>query len=344
MMKPDFDSKFHGQKQVYPSWGEFKRNYEVYEMSAKDKVLANLDLLSLITIYLSFEDILNLSKVGFGCLGDVLKTTRMKDELKKQLFNFLFNKGWGERRPLYGSESFENSQQKLGEYVKIFCLGGLNVKNLFEALLQKFPQAEKNEVKSCFLTREEQPQKCFGENWGVVMTEVGGSLCYMGSTAFILSEMVERYMEDAGLGGSWRKPSWVWKHPNYISRNGCLDEALMAAIISKHEKDGELFDKIQIEGIHLDSETAVMRLETLLNQTKRVGQGYGDELRGYICHLRISTKLTEESWRALHTIMITNAHITWRNMEATPACWMTASDEMIGKFVRISRLKVLFFD
>ena len=38
MMKPDFDSKFHGQKQVYPSWGEFKRNYEVYEMSAKDKV------------------------------------------------------------------------------------------------------------------------------------------------------------------------------------------------------------------------------------------------------------------------------------------------------------------
>ena len=91
MMKQDFDSKFHGQKQVYPSWGEFKRNYEVYEMSAKDKVLANLDLLSMITIYLSFEDILNLSKVGFGCLGDVLKTTRMKDELKKQLFNCLFN-------------------------------------------------------------------------------------------------------------------------------------------------------------------------------------------------------------------------------------------------------------
>ena len=144
MRKPDLESKSLGQEKVYPSWGEFKRSYEVYETAVKNKVLTNLDLMSMVTVYLSFEDILNLSEIGFGCLEDVLKTKRMREVLTKQLFNVLVNEGWGNSKPDCGSESFGRSQQKIVNYAKVFCLTGFDVgfTSLFEALLDKLFKKE----------------------------------------------------------------------------------------------------------------------------------------------------------------------------------------------------------
>ena len=111
MRKSDFESKPLGQEKVYQSWGELKK--KSYETAIRNQVFNNLDLLCMVSVHLSFEDILNLSEVGLGCLEDVLKTKKMREELTKQLFNFLVNKGWGKSEPDRGSAPFERSLQKL---------------------------------------------------------------------------------------------------------------------------------------------------------------------------------------------------------------------------------------
>ena len=96
------------------------------EAARRDQVFNSLDLLCVISVYLSFGDILNLFEVGLGCLGDVLKTRKMKEGLTKQLFSFLVNEGWGRFRnePARGSISFDRSLQETADYVKVFCLVG----------------------------------------------------------------------------------------------------------------------------------------------------------------------------------------------------------------------------
>ena len=96
------------------------------EAAMRDQVFNSLDLLCVISVYLSFGDILNLFEVGLGCLGDVLKTRKMKEGLTKQLFSFLVNEGWGRFRnePARGSISFDRSLQETADYVKVFCLVG----------------------------------------------------------------------------------------------------------------------------------------------------------------------------------------------------------------------------
>ena len=96
------------------------------EAARRDQVFNSLDLLCVISVYLSFGDILNLFEVGLGCLGDVLKTRKMKEGLTKQLFSFLVNEGWGRFRnePARGSISFDRSLQETADYAKVFCLVG----------------------------------------------------------------------------------------------------------------------------------------------------------------------------------------------------------------------------
>ena len=96
------------------------------EAAMRDQVFNSLDLLCVISVYLSFGDILNLFEVGLGCLGDVLKTRKMKEGLTKQLFSFLVNEGWGRFRnePARGSISFDRSLQETADYAKVFCLVG----------------------------------------------------------------------------------------------------------------------------------------------------------------------------------------------------------------------------
>ena len=96
------------------------------EAAMRDQVFNSLDLLCVISVYLSFGDILNLFEVGLGCLGDVLKTRKTKEGLTKQLFSFLVNEGWGRFRnePARGSISFDRSLQETADYVKVFCLVG----------------------------------------------------------------------------------------------------------------------------------------------------------------------------------------------------------------------------
>ena len=96
------------------------------EAAMRDQVFNSLDLLCVISVYLSFGDILNLFEVGLGCLEDVLKTRKMKEGLTKQLFSFLVNEGWGRFRnePARGSISFDRSLQETADYVKVFCLVG----------------------------------------------------------------------------------------------------------------------------------------------------------------------------------------------------------------------------
>ena len=108
------------------------------EAAMRDQVFNSLDLLCVISVYLSFGDILNLFEVGLGCLGDVLKTRKMKEGLTKQLFSFLVNEGWGRFRnePARGSISFERSLQETADYAKVFCLVGFG--EVFLGLFQPF--------------------------------------------------------------------------------------------------------------------------------------------------------------------------------------------------------------
>ena len=96
------------------------------EAAMRDQVFNSLDLLCVISVYLSFGDILNLFEVGLGCLGDVLKTRKTEEGLTKQLFSFLVNEGWGRFRnePARGSISFDRSLQETADYAKVFCLVG----------------------------------------------------------------------------------------------------------------------------------------------------------------------------------------------------------------------------
>ena len=96
------------------------------EEARRDQVFNSLDLLCVISVYLSFGDILNLFEVGLGCLGDVLKTRKMKEGLTKQLFSFLVNEGWGRfsNQPARGSISFDRSLQETADYANVFSLVG----------------------------------------------------------------------------------------------------------------------------------------------------------------------------------------------------------------------------
>ena len=308
------------------------------EIRAADRVFDNVEVMTQIGLYLDLVDVLSFLESGIGNFEEVLVGRRVKKEMLAHLMAFLAKRGWGERMPEYGSEMFDNCNKEISNYVKIVSYLGGNAKEELELLNDKlvkdFPVPLRSEVKVfSSVSKFEQASRCWGENWGSVRTRMGEDFTCMSTSAFVLGGLAENAMRtlqhwNTGLRGTLEH----WDEGNLgdkscVVKGGCLNESILEGLLSQIEMGGVAFKKLEISGIHLDSQASIGKLEALLSKAGELGIGS----EGHIDHIRVSKELSESDWTRLFEIMSSNSHISWGHLETTSENLTQAGEELIGQ-------------
>lgn len=308
------------------------------EMRAVERVFYNVAVVREIGLYLDLEDTLSFLESKVGIFEEVMTGRKMKEELLTHLMTSLAKGGWGGQMPLYGSETFDSCQREISNYMKIVSsLGGNGeeeLRQLYDKLVQVFPVPLSSGLKDFnSMNKVEQSSRCFGENWGSIRTRMGEDFTCMSTSAFVLGGLAENAMRtlqhwNTGLRGTLEH----WDEGNLgdkscVVKGGCLNESILEGLLSQIQMGGVAFKKLEISGIHLDSQASIGKLEALLSRAGELGIGS----EGHIDHIRVSKELSESDWTRLFEIMSSNSHISWGHLETTSENLTRAGEELIGQ-------------
>ena len=309
------------------------------EIRAADRVFYNVEVMSEIGLYLDLVDVLSFLESGIGNFEEALVGRRMKKEMLAHLMAFLAKRGWGERMPEHGSEIFDNCNKEISNYVKIVSYLGGNageeLELLNDKLVKAFPVPLRSKVKVkdfSSVSQFEQASRCWGENWGSVRTRMGEDFTCMSTPAFVLGGIAENAMItlqhwNTGLRGTLEHWGGGNLGDKSCVKGGCLNESILEGLLSQIQMGGVAFKKLEISGVHLDSQASIGKLGALLSKAGELGIGS----EGHIDHIRVPNQLSESDWARLFEIMSSNPHISWGHLETTSANLMQAGEELIGQ-------------
>ena len=305
-----------------------------------EQIFFNFDLLSEIIVYLRFSDIYSLLIARISALDQLLLTKTMKRKMMKQLMGFLIGQGWESNMPLLGSREFESSQEETMCYMDISIFLDCDVDQelnlLTSNLMERFPVTRNNKLKTYSTVHEaDKLFYCQGDNFGKILTIVGGSFSLLSPSAFVISGFAESTVKSI-----WKQAEaedkvseTTWK--SHITSQGCLNEAIIGETLRKLD-GGAIFNRLQLQGIHIDSVSSIWKLEALLHQVEKT---INSDI--FIDHVRVSCSLGETGWAQLCGVLTSTSRITWNHLETTSEVLSDAREDSLAQLWNVMDSSVL---
>ena len=242
--------------------------------------------------------------------------------------------------PLFGSREFESSQKETMCYMDISAFLDCDVDQelnlLTSKLMERFSFTKNNKLKNYSTIYEaDKLFYCQGDNSGKILTIVGRSFSLLSPSAFVISGFAESTVrsiwkqaeaEDKVSGTTWK---------SHITSQGCLNEAIIEESLRKLER-GAIFNRLQLQGIHIDSVSSIWKLEALLNQVEKT-------INSDICidHVRVSCSLGETGWAQLCGVLTSTSRITWKHLETTSEVLSAAREDSLAQIWDVMTSSIL---
>ena len=295
---------------------------QTFEVNSKDKVFFSPELMAYLLRFLDASSILSSLEAGVGCLAEILKSEFLRHQVLQHLLILPTqddtSKGdvhTGDSNPLLHHSFYKTCRGEIQAYMEILSFVGCNndteFKKVIDYLVTKFPVLSKK--KSGSLTSP-----------SVILVNFAGDLTYMSSASFILGDLAERTKM---VLNDKKGPTVTGHNRSFVGGSGCVNGALLHALVGKSDRDGFSYFKMDVDGFHIDSLQASEELLSLTLSSGDIGRRLNSG--SFVSHIQISAGIGKAGWRNIHRAMSANPSISWGTIETTVDIFREAETDVV---------------